>query len=322
MAHNITQREDSKYEFAYSGEPAWHGLGSELQPDASIETWIKEAGLDWEVFESALTYSSYKGVHTFPDKRVLFRSDTQAPLSVVSSDYHVVQPAEVLEFFRDLTTLNGFKLSAAGSLFGGKRFWATAEIGKSFKAVDGDVINGQLLLVTSVDGTLSTQAKVCSTRVVCNNTLTVALGESQKRAVKKTHASAWDAKEVKLDLGLIDSGWEQFSANIKKLAETKVTDEFVRNYLQSKFYAKDVLIQDQGIGAIKKVNTLMSLYKDGTGSEYSTGTAWGVLNAATELFTHGMSKKRDTGTQFWNSNFGKDEALKNDVYSDMLALIV
>lgn len=319
--HEITLRANKKYEFAYAGAPAWHGLGSLLEEGASIDDWKTASGLDWEVFESLVTYQSLKGLHTYPDKRVLFRSDDQTPLSIVSADYHVVQPGEVLEFFRDITEIHGFKLSAAGSLFGGKRFWATAEVGKSLLAVDDDCINGQLLLVTSVDGTLATQAKFLSTRVVCNNTLTVGLGESGKRATRKTHASSWDAKEFKLDLGLIDKGWDNFSNSIKRLTEVKISDAFARNFFENKFYSKEALIEDQGIGAIKRVNTLMDLYKNGSGAEYSTGTAYGVLNAVTELFTHGITKKREASHQFWNSSFGKDDTVKTEVFNELLEMV-
>jgi phage/plasmid-like protein (TIGR03299 family) len=205
-------------------------------------------------------------------------------------------------------------------MFGGKRFWATADVGKEFHAVDGDKIDGQLLLVTSVDGTLSTQAKFISTRVVCNNTLTIALGENSKRSVRKTHSSIWEPTDFKIDLGIIDAGWEKFTSGIKSLVEKKVTDEFARQYFAETFYDKEKLAQDQGIGAIKKVNTLMELYRSGTGHEYSYGTAYGMLNAVTELFTHGISKNRDTSHQFWNSSFGKDDSIKNKIYSELMGL--
>ena len=325
MAHELTlNRLSSKYEFAYAGSPAWHGLGAELSEGASIDTWKQESGLNWEVMESAVRYSAFDGktTHelTFPDKRVLFRSDTKDSLAIVSADYHVVQPGEVLEFFRDITEKQGYSLSAAGSLFGGKRFWATANVGKSMNAVDDDTINGQLLLVTSVDGTLATQAKFVSTRVVCNNTLTIAMGETGK-SVRKTHASAWDASAFKLDLGLIDSGWEKFSASIKKLTDIKVSDSFALQFFQSEFFDKEKSAEDQGIGNIKRVNTLMDLYRSGAGAEYSKGTAYGILNAATELFTHGITKSRDTSHQFWNSHFTKDDALKTKVYQNLLETV-
>lgn len=325
MSHSITKRENSKYEFAFSGEKTWHGLGSELQEGASIDEWKIASGLDWEVFESAVNYQAMDGIqtktYTVPDKRVLFRSDNKLALSIVSDDYHVVQPGQVLEFFRDITELNGFTLSAAGSLFDGRRFWATASVGKTFNAVSDDAINGQLLLVTSVDGSLSTQAKFTSTRVVCNNTLTVALGENGKRAVRKTHASEWDAKEFKLDLGLIDSGWEKFNEKIKRLTEIKVSDAFTQNFFQKKFFDDTKDADKQGLGAYRKVNTLMDLYRNGTGAEYSKGTAYGILNAATELFTHGITQGRGASSQFWNSYFGADEKIKTEIFDDLMEMV-
>ena len=322
MAHNLTlNRLSKKYEFAYSGAPGWHNLGSKLSDDASIDTWKTEAGMDWEVFESAAMYQSASGSHVIPDKRVLFRSDTNESLSIVSSDYHVVQPGQVLEFFRDIVAIHKFKLSAAGTLFGGKRFWATAEVGKDFKAVDNDQINGQLLLTTSVDGTVATQAKFVSTRVVCNNTLTIALGEKSRNSVRQTHASAWDASSFKIDLGLMDSGWEKFQANIKKLTEIQTSDAFALRFFQNQFFDNDYEADAQGIGAIRKVNTLMELYKNGTGARYSTGTAYGILNATTELFTHGITRTRDSSHQFWNAHFGKDDQIKTTVYNELLETV-
>ncbi|MDE3023100.1 MAG: DUF932 domain-containing protein [Pseudomonadota bacterium] len=318
--HNLTFRPDGKVEFAYAGLPAWHKLGSELKSGASIEEWKTAAGLDWEIFESGITYHSIDGEHNFPDKRVLFRSDSKAPLSVVGSDYNIVQPGQVLEFFRDLTSLHGYELSAAGSLMGGKRFWATAQVGKSVKINGVDEVNGQLLLVSSADSTMSTQARFTSTRVVCQNTMTIALSDNSKNFVKRTHRSEWDANETKLDLGILDESWEKFSNGIKRLSEIEVTDQFVTDYFKSKFYAKNVEEKDQTWGAIKKVDQLMGLYRHGTGAELTKGTAWGLVNATTELFTHGSSKGRDANKQFWDSSFGKADETKSDVFSDMMEM--
>lgn len=323
MAHNLTIRADGKAEFCFTGsrDHIWHKLGSELTENAPIETWVKEAGMDWEIFESAVQYQSMTGQHTFADRRVLFRSDSTAPLSIVGADYKIVQPSEVLEFFRDLTTLHGMKLSAAGTLFGGKRFWATAEIGKQFEASLGDTVNGQLLFVTSADGTTSSQVKLCAERVVCNNTLTVALSEKNKKVVKKSHRSEWDAKAVKIDMGLVDESWETFSDSIKKLAEVEITDRFALDYFQKKFYTPGVLAKDQTSARIKEVSTLMNLYKSGAGANMSTGTAWGITNAVTEAYSHGTGK-RNPSHQFWSSEFGQGEKIKNEVLQDMFALMV
>jgi len=111
---------------AYVGETPWHGLGATLTPGADQETWIREAGLDWVAERSAVHYYDMNlELRVDDERRVMFRSDTGAPLSVISKRYQPVQPREVVGFFQDLVSLGGFTLETAGSLRGGKRIWAT-----------------------------------------------------------------------------------------------------------------------------------------------------------------------------------------------------
>lgn len=321
MAHEISIRENGFAEMAFIGnrQKIWHGLGQELNELATIEDWIREAGMDWEVFQSAVTYNAYGEDIIFPNKQALFRSDTKAPLSVVSTDFKIVQPVEVLEFFRDLVENNGMKLSTAGVLFGGRRFWALAELGKEDQIVDGDSIKGHLLLTTAVDGTLATTAKFVSERVVCNNTLTIAMNESTKNLVRVVHSAQWDATQAKIDLGLVDAAWDTFIVNMRKLAATPVKEKSVGDYFKSKFYNPKVGADEQTWGAVKKVNDLMNLYKNGNGAEFSNGTAWGVVNAVTDLYTHGNGRKQDPSRKFWQAYMDSDK-IKSEVVADMLAL--
>jgi phage/plasmid-like protein (TIGR03299 family) len=92
----------------------------------------------------------------------------------VGSRYNVVQPREVLEFYRDLTEVAGYELETAGVLKAGRKFWAWPALA-SLPLKGKDVVNGYLLLATSCDGTLATVAMPTTVRVVCNNTLTIAL---------------------------------------------------------------------------------------------------------------------------------------------------
>jgi len=111
MAHLIEQ-------MAYVGATPWHGLGNNLPQKQPIEVWQREAGMDWQILESPVHFKSdsigHLGtIHSFPEQKVLFRSDTKAPLSVVSKRYHTVQPREVLEFYRDLTEVSGYELETS-----------------------------------------------------------------------------------------------------------------------------------------------------------------------------------------------------------------
>lgn len=132
---------------AYAGETPWHGLGNQLTQKQPIEVWQREAGMDWEIQESPVHFKSETvghlgAIHSFPEQKVLFRSDTKAPLSVVSQRYHTVQPREVLEFYRDLTEVSGYELETAGVLKGGRKFWALARTGQGATLKGNDQVNG------------------------------------------------------------------------------------------------------------------------------------------------------------------------------------
>ena len=325
MSHNLTIRKDGKVEFAFAGgeegrKEIWHSLGQAMSDDMTLDQWKTEAGMDWEVFSSKVMYQAGLETKTMDDKKVLFRSDSSEAMSVVGSDYKIVQPAQVIDFFSDLVGIHGLKLSAAGTIMGGRRFWATADLGNGFETVSGDTINGQLLLATSIDGTLATIAKVVSTRTVCQNTLTAAIGENSKNLVKVTHRSTWDATQVKLDMGLISDGWGKFADNMKKLATVEITDMDANAYFVNAVYDKNKTAEDQTWGAVKTVASLMSLFKGGRGAEFAPNTAYNVLNAVTEFQDHYGVRKVDAGRKFMDSSFGKGDDLKTEVMNDMLAL--
>src|SRR5690606_30819238 len=105
---------------AYAGERPWHGLGNKLTQQQSIEVWRQLAGMDWQIEEAEVRYVVGKkgvgAINAFPEQKVLYRSDTKNPLAVVSKRFQVVQPGEILEFYRDLTAGNGFELETAGVL--------------------------------------------------------------------------------------------------------------------------------------------------------------------------------------------------------------
>ena len=250
---------------------------------------------------------------------MLYRSDNKAPLSVVGNDFKIVQPNEIIEFFRDLTIHNGMRLSTAGTLFGGRRFWALADTGKADEVTKGDEVQGHLLLVTACDGSLATTAKFVSTRVVCNNTLTIAMSERAKQLVKVSHRSNFDASKVHIDLGLIDKAWAEMMKNLRKMAKTKMSDSAMEDFYKKQLYNPTKAEGDQTWGVKRELFRIMELAKGGSGSDMSAGTAWGALCGATELYTHGTGK-RDSNHQFWDSYNGPLEEKKIKTYRNLLAM--
>lgn len=310
---------------AYAGERPWHGLGNKLAPQQPIEVWKQQAGMDWQIEESEVRYISGNGnigaINAFPEQKVLYRSDTKAPLAVVSSRYKVVQPGEVLEFYRDLTEVGGFELETAGVLREGRKFWALARTGQSTTLKGRDKVDGYLLLATACDGSLATTAQFTSVRVVCNNTLQVALGESSG-AIKVSHRSDFKPDVVKRQLGIAVSSWEPFVSRMKALCERPVDPDSVEGLLRRvlTYQAQDSKVQVANEQAIANVRALYEGGGKGALLASSRGTAWGLLNSVTEYVDFHRRARSDDHRRdaAW---FGQGAAIKQRAWDELVKLV-
>ena len=310
---------------AYQGERPWHGLGNKLDSNQSIDGWKKSAGMDWAIEESEVRYISGQNgigsINAFPEQKVLYRSDSKRPLAVVSSRYKVVQPGEILEFYRDLTEVGGFELETAGVLREGRKFWALAKTGQSTTLKGRDRVDGYLLLATACDGTLATTAQFTSVRVVCNNTLAVALGDSSG-AVKVAHRSHFDPSAVKRQLGITVASWDAFVARMKALVDRPVDPDSVNGLLRrvmtySATNGNATVVNEQ---ALKAVRALYDGGGKGAGLASSRGTAWGVLNSVTEFVDFHRRARTDDHRRdaAW---FGAGAQIKQRAWEEMLKLV-
>ncbi|WP_194714652.1 DUF932 domain-containing protein [Noviherbaspirillum soli] len=313
---------------AYVNETPWHGLGNQLTPGQPLEVWAKRAGMNWCIESADVRYvASADGlgsIHTFPDQKVLYRSDSKAPLSVVSRRFQVVQPADILEFYRDLTEAGGFELETAGVLKEGRKLWALARTGQSVCLKGRDRVNGYLLLATACDGTLATTAQFTSVRVVCNNTLQIALAEGAG-AVKVPHRSQFDPQAVKRQLGIAVSSWDGFMARMKALTECKVKDDTVEAFLKRVLtYPVNPATDGSAIAVNDRaLKTVQELYVGrGKGAEMASaaGTAWGLLNSVTEFVDH-HRRARSTDHRLDAAWFGQGAALKQKAWDEALKLV-
>ena len=320
MAHLI----DS---MAYAGETPWHELGNALPAKQPIEVWAEKAGMDWQILETPVCFMAEKAgslgsIKTFPEQKVLYRSDSHKPLSVVSDRYQVVQPREVLEFYRDLTEISGYELETAGVLKEGRKFWALARTGKETVLKGNDCVKGYLLLATSCDGTLATTATPTTIRVVCNNTLSIALNGATS-AIKVPHRTSFDAQAVKKQLGVAVSQWDGFMYRMRTLSERKVKSHEALNYFLRVLCNSDTA-QDTGRGlvnerALKKVQAMYEGHGRGAELDAAKGTAWGLLCSITEYVDH---EKRSRGPEYRLDSawFGQGAVLKQRALDEALAL--
>lgn len=345
MAHQVEQ-------MAYVGDTPWHGLGNHLTQNQPIEVWAKQAGMDWRIESSDVSYlaQNERGqsiIMPYEEQRVLYRSDTHAPLSVVSQRYQEVQPMEILEFYRDLTEQSGFELETAGVLKGGKKFWALARTGQTAALKGKDVSNGYILLATACDGTLATTAQFTSIRVVCNNTLAIALrGQSSSAGVVKVpHSTKFDADKVKQQLGISVRAWEEHMYEMKQLSQRKVTQGEAAAYFDAVFNNTSLSIADQEDNIIqfyrnvanqaspsvnktepnaRAMNKVMDMFNgQGRGAELSSAkdTAYGLLCSITEFVDH-ERRAMSTDHRLDSAWFGAGAALKQRGLEHALKLAV
>jgi phage/plasmid-like protein (TIGR03299 family) len=270
--------------------------------------------MDWKIKRGIVRYNtSFEGgQQELPDQHVLFRSDTKAPLGVVSKRYQVVQPGEVVEFFRDIARAGGLELSAAGTIYGGKRFWATAKIGEAAPTSVADTIGGYILISTSADGSLATEVRRTTVRTVCKNTLAMALGD--QASVRVTHKSVFDPDQVKEFMGLNTAAWDAFRHNVTRLANIELLEE------EAGVITAGVLGNGEKVRETAGFKKVLSLFNGaGMGSQMDgvMGTRWGLLNAFTEYADHHVRARSDEN-RFVSSQWGVGADLKQRALSALM----
>lgn len=325
MAHALTERSNGTIEMAYRGETPWHGLGQQLEAGQSIDQWIVAAGMDWKIQRSKVRFATghdAAGRNEFaeiPDQHVLMRSDTKAPLGIVSDRYQIVQPRAVLEFFRDLTEGAGFTMETAGTMFGGRRFWALAHIGESAVIKNlADSVGGYLLLCTGADGTLATTGRFTTVRVVCNNTLSMAMSgkAAQGHESKISHRSVFDPSKMKDELGIARDAFGQWVKAMRELAGETVSyseaEQLTFALMSAKDWDKSTQEEIATVQTTTGYQKVMALFNgEGMGSTMNgvAGTRWGWLNAVTEYTDHHI-RARSTDNRLDSAWFGNGDKLK------------
>ena len=348
---------------AFTGQTPWHGLGNQLTPNQPIEVWAQQAGMDWRIESSDVSYmaKNQRGqniILPFEEQRVLYRSDTHAPLSVVSQRFQEVQPKDILEFYRDLTEQSGFELETAGVLKGGKKFWALAKTGQTSALKGKDVSNGYILLATACDGTLATTAQFTSIRVVCNNTLAIALKAHNSTSnntgvVKVPHSTRFDAEKVKQQLGISVRAWDEHMYEMKQLSQRKVTQQEAAAYFDAVFNNSNLSVADQEDSIIqyyrnaalpkatipvtssisksdnktepngRAMSKVMTMFNGhGRGAELSSAkdTAYGLLCSITEFVDH-ERRAMSTDHRLDSAWFGAGAAIKQRGLEQALRMV-
>jgi phage/plasmid-like protein (TIGR03299 family) len=281
---------------------------------------------------------------------VLFRSDTGTPISVMSDRYRIVQPAQVLDFFRDVCESQRWTMETAGVLKGGAQYWALAKAGLN-AFVDGkDRHEMYMLLATSADGSLASIAKGTDIRVVCSNTLGFSLARNNGQTITVKHNTEFDADAIKKELGMVDfeHSWNCFISTMKSLQGVQISrDEATRFFSDLLRPAKDRqatvgrgdlhaeslsdLLKAPAINicspitvgekekdrAIRGLAELENSYYTAPGA--CPGTAYGLLQGVTHFIDHARGK--DPDQRLSSAWFGQGERVKQQALNSAMAMV-
>src|SRR5579872_6566846 len=195
MAHNINFNEKTgQHSFFSVKEKAWHGLGQIVDGYPTSREALRLAGLDFNVVKMPNVHRLQDGTEIVSDNSFFtYRLDTGAILGdKLGSDYNIVQNADAFSFFDAIVGGDGMQYETAGALGKGEKIFITAKLPDYIKVGSDDLIEKYLFLTTSHDGSGSITAAFTPVRIVCQNTLNAALGNSSNSIKIRHTASAED----------------------------------------------------------------------------------------------------------------------------------
>lgn len=287
MSHEIGELDRPMYG---SNKAAWHGLGTVVLGQPTSDEALKLAQLDWTVEVEPVFLSSENGQFIPVAGRAtvrmdLPRTDARRFLGAVKGRYQPIQNVESFRIADDLMQ-GGAHFESAGSLRNGRLVWMLAQLPNAVSVMD-DTISKYLLLTNSHDGTRAMEVLYTPVRVVCMNTLTLALNDSTTR-VRVLHTSNADTRirQAREILSKADGYFNNHGETMASLAQTKVNDAFVKTYLEHLFGNNQ-----QSSNKINRVRTLFYEQQSGAGQDAVRGTAYGLFNAVAEFNDH-LTKSR------------------------------
>lgn len=331
MAHNIDMT-NNRANMAFLGarNDIWHRLGQEMAVGMTVEQWAQAAGLDWTAIKApalaALEGPQWDHIDAsrrfmpVEDRYFICRSDNGAALGYASDIYQPVQPRDVLDWFqRYISVDNRFQLDVAGSLKGGTIIWATATFNGDLN-VAGDKHLARVLMTTTFDGSGATINQMTMTRVVCNNTLNVAL--TDKGAIVRTrHNTRFDAARVGKELAQLAQGCVQFKAVGDAMAQHQMAKEDIAMFFRDCLdIPRDATVKDVSTRKINQSNAVRAAYARTVAEGAPDGSAWAALNAITRYVDHDRTSGADE-KQFLSSQFGSGAALKGKAMELLLPRI-
>lgn len=332
MAHNLELGENGEVAFALRGSPAWHKLGTvfDVNDEVSTKSMLELAHLNnWDVrlekIEYPENYTSVKDAYSVVRNHP-FNSNPDV-LSVVGERYKVVQNEELFAF-GDGVLDGGAQWESAGSIKDGRVVFGSLVVPKEFILDPNGVADKTvtyLLVHTSHDGSTALQANVTPVRVVCQNTLNMALGSGTKQSFKVRHTQTISGRmeEARRVLGLTFDHMNHFEELAQELFNTEITNAQFDKLVATLYPKPDELSKMASTKYEAKIDTIQNLYKVSPTQNGIRGTKWGALNALTERVDYFRTSRTGNDDSLMASASGFDvqsNAEKGKILKAVMAL--
>ena len=291
MAHEL-EIVNGQAQMAYVGEVPWHGLGTQVDENISSNGMLFAAGLDWNVEKQPL-FAEYGGEKVATGKSALLRDSDGKILDVVSDDWFPVQNSAAFDFFHDFVEAGDMQMHTAGSLRGGKIVWALAKVSEEFEVFGGDKVESYLLFSNPHQYGKCIDIRFTPIRVVCNNTLTLSLGQKSDMMVKLNHRHQFNAEMVKQALGVAHTKLATYKDVATFLGSKSYTKDKATEYLTELFPVLGKKEKELSRPAEK----ILDLVNTQPGAQYAEGTWWSMFNAVTYATDHVLGQNSDTRLQ-------------------------
>lgn len=323
--HNISFNDQTKQHAFFSRGAAWHALGQNVSEAQTWEQAMQLAGLDWEVNKIQLKHPiSNELINAWGT----FRSDNDCFLGTVGSIYEPIQNKYQFDFVDALLEMeSGAHYETAGALGNGERVFCLAKIGDGIDLHGiGDRHEIYLLFTTSHDGRSSAKVLLTSVRVVCMNTLLMALSRDGKKAVTIRHTKNAQEKldQAKKLIGAEKPTRERLKEKLEILANRQLRRANLEDVL-NKIFPKDKDDKNFTAQSQTAIIEILNRFESNDNDAFPEirGTAYNLLNAFTEYTDHFRpvretanrkeSGMTETEMRAENALFGKGAEFKGSV---------
>lgn len=275
----------------YTREKPWHGLGTRVEEAPTSKEALILAGLDWKVLQEPVCTETGEVI---PGYKLNVRDRDRKVLGVVTDRYKTIQNSEAFAF-TDSLLKEGVRYETAGSLQEGKRVWILARLPREY-IIAGERISPYLVFSNTHDGSGAVKAALTPVRVVCNNTLNLAL-RTASRSWSMMHTGNIQSKieEAKGTLFMAEKYMDDLGGEFELLRKQRITEAQVKDYIERLLPMEDnaTSIQEKNTKRLRK--DLTERYYEAPDLKDLGHSAYRFVNAVSDFATHAEPLRRTAG---------------------------